>query len=576
MTYGYIIIEKPEGAAIYVDGVQVGTVLAPIADKGSITIDSAPRGAKIYIKKTAGYVYHGLTPQTLSLAAGPVPYIIKIEKDGYGLTYDLVYIVPDSSLSKTYHLERVVSVEPTVEPTATVTVRGTPSGELWMYMEGAEGFVSYGMTPQTLTLKATRGMWVAMEEAKTARAEGRVSAEEATRLDAEIAKRAEEIRLAKVAYDEAKIAREEAEALLSTFRSIYNEFLTAYNSFLSRYSAFTTTYNNLIASITHLQTQYNAASEGDKPIIAEQLAAAQAQKNALEAEKTAIEAEKAAWDADLSYWSDMLMYYEENLKLLREYEHQMRDEWEEAKVRALAPYWMVTPGLLGTTWRLKITKAGFQDVIDRFTLEPGQNYTKDYALAAAVDVTTPESLAPLVLNTPPPTPPAVPISHAWLFITVWGGHAERVWYDGKAPPVDGSKWFKWQRKNWTNLGPTICEGDVIAARKLERKGLDATHLHCEHKFLKIPPGKHTYYILPSKGGGRARFGNIIRKTLYIAPGETRYVSMDLVATENTEWSNCPFGGGVTPGEAAAAAGTSLCGKPAGRTSFGTGGVGSTP
>ena len=527
MTNGYIVIETPVGAPIYVDGVQVGTVAAPVTDKGSFKIDSEPRGAKIYLKKTAGYVYHGLTPQTLTLPAGLIPYILRLEKAEFEYTYDLIYIPPGETVSKTYHLERVWAEEPVVESTAAVTVRSSPPGELWMYMEGAEGFVSYGITPKTLTLKATRGMWVAMEEAKVARAGGRVSGEEATRLDAEIAKRAEILRLAKEAYEEARAARVEADELLSTFRGIYNTFLTAYNTFLSRYSAF--------------KARYNAATDDERA--------------SLESQKEALEVEKAKWDEDLKYWSDMLKYYEERVRMLREFEEQMKDEYDEAKVREKAPYWMVTPGLLGTTWRLKITKKDHQDVIDKFTLMPGEVCTKDYALVRALDLTTPESLAPLVLSTPPPVVPDMPFAHVWLFIVCWDKDVgvNAVWYDGAAPPIkQGGAFLEWHKKHYEEVGVRVC-GDPVQPSK-----------NCKGIFLKVPPGKHTFYVsLFKKGYGHwSKRQTILKYTLNLAPGETRYINAEWTsAGVSTSSGLCPWGDALTPGDMAAAAGTSLCGRP---------------
>lgn len=545
--YGYVIIETPLGAGIFVDGVQVGTVSAPISDKGSFSVDSSPRGAKIYLKKTAGYVYHGMTPQTLTLPAGQVPYLVKIEKDEYGAVFDLVYIPPGGTVSKIYHMERVTAAEPDTgkEPTATVTVRCSPPAQLWLYMEGAEGFISYGTTPQTLTLKATRGMWVAMTEAKAARAEGRITVTEGAKLDTEIARRAEVVRLAKIAYDEAHAARLEAEAVLSSFRSLYNQFLVSYQAFITTYNAAKAAYNAAAAAVA-------AGTEG-----------------AVLPDMTAIEAEKVAWDADVKYWGDMLKYYEERVKLLREFEDQMKDEWEQAKVMALAPYWMVTPGLLGTTWRLKITKDGYQDVIDQFTLEPAQIYTKDYALVKALDVTTPESLAPLIESTPPPQPPAMPFAHTWLYIVCFDPNiiVNAVWYDGSPPPIkSGGAFGKWHKRHYQSLGPIVC-----GHPNQPKKG------PCSGKFLKVPPGTHNFYISVYKTGVYGHWQkrqSILGLKLHLAPGETRYVIAEYTTVDiTTDPGMCPFGG-TTGGDEATAAGTGLCGRPA-RSSFGTGGAGST-
>ena len=478
--YGYIVIETPVGEGIYVDGVLVGTVSAPVTEEGTFRIDSVPGGAKIYLKKTAGYVYHGITPQTLTLPASPIPYILRLEKAEFDETYGLIYIPPGETVSKTYHLERVVTEEPEVgkEPTATVNVRSSPPGELWMYMEGAEGFVSYGTTPKTLTLKATRGMWVAMEEAKTARAEGRVTDIEATRLDDEIARRAEILRLAKEAYNEAKASRKEADDLLRTFRELYNNFLV----------------------------MYNAAED------------------------------KTELNKDLTYWSDMLKYYEERVQVLREFEEQMKDEYDEAKTNVKAPYWMVTPGLLGTTWRLKITKKDYAEVVDKFILMPGTTYTKDYALVKALDLTTPESLAPFIEDTPPPMVPDMPYAHAWLYIVCWdpGVTINAVWYGGANPPIKAGKGFlEWHKKHHQEIGMIVC-GNPIAVRE-----------NCKGKFLKVPPGKNKFYV----SGFKYAYGHwmnrqtILKYTLTLAPGETRYITYEYTTEGITTAPGiCPWSG----------------------------------
>ena len=541
---GYIVIETPVGAAIYVDGVRVGTVFAPVSDKGTLRIDSEPKGAKIYLKKTAGYVYHGLTPQTLALPAGAVPYIVRVEKTDFEYVYDLVYIPPGETVSRTYHMERVLAEEPEIgkEPTATVTVRSTPQAEIWAYMEGAEGFVSYGMTPRTLTLKATRGMWVAMEEAKRARLEGRIAGEEVARFDTEAARRQALIDAAKIAYEEAKEAREEAYTTLRLFRQIFNEFLTAYNAFLSIYLSAKTRYNSL-------KVLYDTADDEEKENIEDEL-------KDLASEIAALEIEKVQWDADRKYWTDILQDYETRYQVSLDWEQQMKDEYEEAKVRAKAPYWMVTPGLLGTTWRLKLTKKDYADVVDKFTLMPGETYTKDYALVKALDVTTPESLAPFIESTPPPMVPDMPFAHTWLYIVCFDPNivVNAVWYDGSPPPIkQGGAFSEWHKNHWQELGPVVC-GNPIAIRGT-----------CKGKFLKVPPGKHIFYVSVYKTGIYGHWmkrQSILKYTLYLAPGETRYITAEYsTAGITTDPGLCPFGIKQTYGEQMEAEGKTLSGRP---------------
>jgi len=533
--WGLVVIEKPEGEEIYVDGRLVGTVGAAITQSGTLKVDSVPQGAKIYLKKTAGYVYHGLTPQTLKLAAGPIPYVLRLEKDDFADSYDFIYILPQETTSKTYYLEREWAKEPEVEATGTVTIRSSPPAELFLYMEGAEGFVSYGTTPKTLTLKATRGMWVAMDEAKRARDEGRMLGEEASKFDEERRKRDEMVRLAKEAYEEAKAAREGATELLETFREIYNEFLSTYNTFLSQYNDFMRKYN---------------AAVGEA-------------RAALEGEKAEWDEQKRGWNEDRVYWTDLLKYYEERVKVLREFEQQMKDEYEEAKLRAKAPYWMVTPGLLGTTWRLKLTKNDYQEVIDRFTVMPGEVYTKDYALAKALDVTTPESLAPLVISSPPPVPPEAPYAHTWLYIVCWdpGVAINAVWIGGAEPPIkERGAYHDWHADHYSALGTRVCGYP------------NRRETSCKDKYLTVPPGKHIFYVSLYKTGGGTYWARqqIIQKyTLNLAPGETRYVIAEYV-TEGTNTSAlatkkapglCPWAGIETYGDKMAKMGYTLCGRP---------------
>ena len=540
--YGYIVIETPLGATIWVDGVQVGTVYAPVADKGHFIINSEPKGAKIYLRKTAGYVYHGLTSQTLTLPASPVPYILKLEKADYEDVYDLIYIPPGEHLSKTYHMERVWAEEPEVgkEPTATVTVRSTPQAEIWMYMEGAEGFVSYGMTPKTITLKATRGMWVAMAEAKRALEEGRITGEETTRFAAEVARRQALIDAAKEAYDAAKAAREDAYETLRLFREIFNEFLVSYNEFLRLYNSTKTQYNALKAEYAAFMATYNAANERDRGGLVARKSALEAEIASLEGEITRLNVEKAQWDEDRNYWTKILQDYETLYKVALDWEQQMKDEYEEAKVRALAPYWMVTPGLLGTTYRLKLTKKDYADVVDKFTVTPGGSITKEYALVKALDVTTPESLAPFIESTPPPGVPDMPYAHTWLYIVCFdpGVYINAVWYGGNEPPIkQGGAFLNWHKNHWQELGAVVC-GNPIVQRE-----------SCKGKFIAVPPGKNIFYVSISKQGYGTWFKrqSILKYTLYLAPGETRYITAEYT-TEGitTDPGMCPFAAGDAP------------------------------
>lgn len=540
--YGYIVIETPLGAAIYVDGIKVGTVFQPVSDKGTFKIDSEPKGAKIYLRKTAGYVYHGLTSQTLTLPASAVPYILQLKKADFEDVYDLIYVPPGEQLSKTYHMERTSAVEPTVgeEPTATVTIRCTPEAEIWAYMEGAEGFVSYGMTPKTLTLKATRGMWVAMEEAKRARAEGRITGEETERFDAEAERRQRMIDEAKERYDDAKAAREDAQETLRLFREIFNEFLTAYNEFLRLYTAAKTRFNAVKAEYAQFMIKYNAANERERGGLVAKKRSLEAEISAATSEVSRLDAEKVQWDIDRKYWTDILQDYETLYKVSLDWEQQMKDEYEEAKVRALAPYWMVTPGLLGTTWRLKLTKKDYADVVDKFTLTPGGTLTKDYALVKALDVTTPESLAPFIESTPPAGVPDMPYAHTWLYIVCFdpGVYINAVWYGGNEPPIkQGGAFLNWHKNHWQELGAVVC-GNPIVQRE-----------SCRGKFIAVPPGKNIFYVSISKQGYGTWFKrqSILKYTLYLAPGETRYITAEYTtAGITTDPGMCPFAAGVTP------------------------------
>ena len=560
--YGFIIIEKPEGAPIFVNGSMVGTVAAPTTEKGKLRIDSTPQGAKIYLKKAAGEVYHGLTPQTLELPAGLVPYLLRLEKAEFGVTHDLVYIPPGEIVSKNYVLERVWAPEPEIEPTATLTVRSTPPSEIWLFMEGAEGFISYGTTPKTLTLKAIKGMWVPMEEARRARSEGRITGTEAARFDKEDARRADLIEYARAMYEQAKVAREDADRTLSEFRlvhmavmSTYETFLARYNTVIKNYNDLMIRYNNYKALYSEFIARYQAASaeereglDAEKERMEIEITRLEGEIRILEAEKIPLEAEKVEWDADVKYWSGILKDYEEWLKQYREYEQQMKNEYEEAMVRAKSPFWMVTPGLLGTTWRLKLTKDTYQDVIDKITLSPGQVYTKDYGLVQMLDVTTPESLAPLIEYTPPPTVPDIPFAKAWIYIVLMAAKDKNV------------------ISVTSGLGPGIA-GKERRAANVWCSG------KCQAKFIEVPPGRRIYTInLQDSGGFGVTAAQRIRKTsvtkeLNLAPGETRYVAVEFIPPAPAKGkapstsSLCPFERGPTWGAQMAAAGKTLCGRP---------------
>ena len=560
--YGFIIIEKPEGAPIFVNGSMVGTVAAPTTEKGKLRIDSTPQGAKIYLKKAAGEVYHGLTPQTLELPAGLVPYLLRLEKAEFGVTHDLVYIPPGEIVSKNYVLERVWAPEPEIEPTATLTVRSTPPAEIWLFMEGAEGFISYGTTPKTLTLKATKGMWVPMEEAKRARTEARITGPEAARFDKEDARRTALIEYARAMYEQAKVAREDADRTLSEFRLVYNEFMSTYRTFMTRYNtviknynALMTRYNNYKAQYSEFIARYQAASveerrglDAEKRRMEIEITRLESEIHTLEAEKMSFEAEKAGWDADTKYWSNILKYYEERLRLYREYEQQMKNEYEEAMVRAKSPFWMVTPGLLGTTWRLKLTKGTFQDVIDKITLSPGQTYTKDYGLVQMLDVTTPESLAPFIEYTPPPTIPDIPFAKSWIYIVLMAA----------------------KDKNVTSVTSGLGAG--VAGVGISRRAANVwCSGKCQAKFIEVPPGRRIYTINMQDSGGygmtpKARIRRTsMTKELNLAPGETRYVAAEFIPAAPTKGkapsssSLCPFGTPVrTP---VSGVEMTLCGRP---------------
>lgn len=538
--YGYIVIETPVGAAIYVDGVKVGNVFAPVTGSGTFKVDSEPRGAKIYLRKTATEVYHGLTSQTLTLPAGPIPYILHLKKDDFVDVYDLVYIPPGEVVAKTYHMERETAEEPTMgeEPTSTVTIRSTPQAEIWAYMEGAEGFVSYGMTPKTLTLKATRGMWVAMEEAKRARAENRITGEESVRFDAEAERRQKMIDDAKEKYDEAKERREDAYETLRLFRELFNDFLTAYNEFLRLYTTAKSRYNALMTEYTSYMTRYNAANAREKPGMEARKRQLEAEIAEGESEISRLEVEKAQWDVDRKYWTDILQDYETRYQLCLDWEQQMKDEYEEALVRAKSPYWMVTPGLLGTTYRLKLTKKDYADIVDKFTVTPGGSLTKDYALVKALDVTTPESLAPFIESTPPPGVPDMPYAHTWLYIVCFdpGVNINAVWYGGSEPPIkQGGAFLNWHKNHWQEVGAVVC-GNPIVQRE-----------SCKAKFIAVPPGKNTFYVSISKAGYGTWFKrqSILKYSLYLAPGETRYITAEYTtAGITTDPGMCPFATGA--------------------------------
>ena len=491
---GVVIIESPVGADIIVDGIKVGMVGAPVPETGKLSITTNPVGARVYTKRLGDYIYAGLSPQTLTLPASAVPVLVKVTKPEFADVHDIVYLVPNETVERVYAMERIAIEEPE-ETTTTLKVMSHPAAEVFLYMEGAEGFISYGRTPQMLTLKARTGAWVPMDEAKRALTETRLSPLEHERLETEDARRTAMVVAALEAYEAAKDERKDVEETLNGFRESYNLFQASFNVFFTGYSAFITDYTSLQAQVTSLKIEI-LDLEGRQSLetwereylrsCKQSLATIEVQLAELQPMKDELDAEKAQWDADRQYWTDILLEYEQRLQVCREYEDQKKQELEEARLRARAPFWLPTPGMKGVMWHLKLEETGYRTEVDEFLLEPGKPMTKDYAIVKILDVTTPESLAPLILSTPRPQPPDIPFSYAWLFIIPW-------------PAGDVSV-----KDMVTNQ--LICgqKGDV-----------------CSLAFLKVKPGRRTYII------HRANCPPIT-KTLDIAPGETRYVQVDMI------------------------------------------------
>ena len=493
---GSVIIESPVGAVIIVDGVKVGTVGAPISETGGLSISTVPTGARVYTKRLGDYIYAGLSPRTLSLPASPVPVLVKVTKDEYSDVFDMVYLVPNETVQRVYAMERIAIEEPE-EATTSLKVMAHPNAELFLYMEGAEGFISYGKTPQTLTLKARTGAWVPMAEAKRALSETRLSPIENERVRTEDAKRTARVNAAQEAYDTAKADRKDVEETLAGFRESYNLFQASFNVFFTGYSAFITEYTALQSDITLLGIEIlelegmgslDAANQAYLDDCQSVLASCKEQLAHLEPMKASLDEEKAQWDADRQYWTDILLEYEHRLQICREYEAQMKGELEEAILRARSPFWLPTPGMKGVKWHLKLEEQGYRTEVDEFLLEPGVPTTKDYAIVQILDVTTPESLAPLIINTPRPRPPELPFAYAWLFIIPWPEDTPLLVYDSAA-----------------------------------REYICGYGEKCAFNFIKVKPGRRTYIISRSPQGSQQ-----VTKTLDIAPGETRYVQVDIV------------------------------------------------
>jgi hypothetical protein len=429
---GVVIIESPVGADIIVDGIKVGMVGAPVPETGKLSITTNPVGARVYTKRLGDYIYEGLSPQTLTLPASAVPVLVKVTKPEFADVHDIIYLVPNETAERVYAMERVAIEEPE-EATTTLKVMSHPAAEVFLYMEGAEGFISYGRTPQTLTLKARTGAWVPMAEAKRALAEIRLSAIENERVRKEDAKRIALVVDALETYETAKDEREDVEETLNGFRESYNLFQASFNVFFTGYSTFTTDYTSLQSEITSLKREI-LELEGMKSLdtweedylksCKQSFSSIEGQLAQLQPMENELDVEKAQWDADRQYWTDILLEYEQRRQVCREYEDQMKQEWEEAKLRARAPFWLPTPGMKGVMWHLKLEEPGYRTEVDEFLLEPGKPMTKDYALVKILDVTTPESLAPLIINTPRPVPPDSPFAFAWLYFISWPAN----WY----------------------------------------------------------------------------------------------------------------------------------------------------
>jgi hypothetical protein len=466
---------------------------APVPEAGKVRITTNPVGARVYTKRLGDYIYAGLSPQTLTLPASAVPVLVKVTKPEFADVHDIVYLVSNETIEKVYAMERIAIDEPE-EATTTLKVMSHPGAEVFLYMEGAEGFISYGRTPQTLTLKARTGAWVPMDEAKRALSETRLSPIEADRVQNEDAKRTAMVVAALENYDTAKEERKEVEETLKGFRESYNLFQTSFNVFFTGYSTFITDYTSLQSEITTFKREIlelegmESLDEWEEDYLEsckELLASIEGQLAQLQPMKNELEVEKAQWDADRQYWSDILLEYEQRRQICREYEDQMKAEFEEAKLRARSPFWLPTPGMKGVMWHLKIEEPGYRTEVDEFILEPGRPMTKDYAIVRILDITTPESLAPLIINTPPPKPPDIPFAYAWLFIIPWP------------------------------------EGHVYVLDVATRGLMCGYNQKCSMTFLKVKPGRRTYKIW-------RRYYQPIVLTLDIAPGETRYVQVDVI------------------------------------------------
>ena len=514
---GSVIIESPVGADIFVDGEKVGTVGKPIPETGGLAITTVPTGARIYTKRLGEYVYSGLSPQTLTLPASAVPLLVKVTKSEYSDVNDIIYLVPKGTVRRLYAMERIAIEEPE-EATTALTVMAHPNAEVFLYMEGAEGFISYGRTPRTFTLKARTGAWVPMEEAKRALAEIRLSAIENERVRTEDEKRTAMVDTAQEEYDNAKAERIDVEETLKGFRESYNLFQVSFNDFFSGYTMFTTEYHSLQADITAIEREIlemenmSSLDEWRQEYLTScksSLESLKSQQSQLQGTKDRLEEEKAQWAVDRDYWTSILLDYEQRRQQCRIYEDQMDAELVEAKLRVRAPFWLPTPGMKGVMWHLKLEENGYRTEVDEFLLEPGRPTTKDYALVKILDVTTPESLAPLIINTPRPQPPDSPFAFAWLFLITWPkGLISRI----------------------TDVTSSSC-----ICSKFEG---------CGYQFIKVKPGRRTYLF-----SGNAAYVRPITKTLDIAPGETRYVQLDAVKPTEAEklqmgdWLSC--GGGAS-------------------------------
>lgn len=514
---GTVVIESPVGADIIVDGRKVGSVGAPVSETGKLSITTVPTGARIYTKRLGDWVYGGLAPQTVTLPASPVPILVKITKPEFSEVYDMVYIPQKGIATKRYAMYRVAIEEPE-ETTTSLKVMSHPSGEVYLYMEGAEGFISYGKTPQMLTLKARTGAWVPMQEARRALSETRLSQKEQARVSTEDARRSELVRAIQIEYDDAKAERKDVEESLRGFRESYNLFQVAFNAFFSEYSAFITAYSGLRTSLISVQREIaeleslESLEEYEKLYLADlksYIAVLKSQIAHFKPLKAVLDVEKEQWDLDKRYWTDIILEYEQRRAQCREYEEKMENELTEALLKARAPFWLPTPGMKGVMWHLKLEEKGYRTEVDEFLLEPGRPITKDYALVRILDVTTPESLAPLIINTPRPRPPDRPFAFAWLYIISW--------------PL---KIVANVRDNTINR--TICHSDSY---------------RCSYKFIQVSPGRRSYTF-----SGHTSYMRPITMTLDIAAGETRYVQIDGVTPTEAEkrsmgdWLQCTSAG----------------------------------